>query len=328
LNWTPNLSSPNVVPYSEARGNDDQQPRVSQSLTPIEYGGPQPSTSNSSLGMNATTLRDAFITPGIDAPTLSSMMQNIAMSNTSAPLTTAVAALFEAITLAEARSPSHLVGNSPLHDLVRKFQDASSYFPPTLVHAGVSGPRSGARALQIQIRKCSVWVPNAVPLPPTPFSVSHDPSQSQSSSSIADSMQRIAADRQHRKDYIQWSRVHAAAIELGIMDPASRSFSEMMARDAVWEEDEVEWVAGIYVLRALIRTSKIEEYSRVEEYGALLKKYEGRWKEIRDEGRQELVTVSGAFCECCETKLIFSREQKVLLDAKEILMKLDKTWMK
>jgi len=65
------------------------------------------------------------------------------------------------------------------------------------------------------------------------------------------------------------------------------TFSEMMARDAVWEADEVEWVAGIIVLRAIIRTGGM---GRKAEWEQLLGAYERRWKEIKDEARQALVT--------------------------------------
>lgn len=55
-------------------------------------------------------------------------------------------------------------------------------------------------------------------------------------------------------------------------------------RDAVWQDDEVEWVAGVFVLRALIRASPREEYE------GLLGEYESRWREMRDENRQAMVT--------------------------------------
>lgn len=121
-------------------------------------------------------------------------------------------------------------------------------------------------------------------------------------------MQRIASDRQRRKDHIQWARIHAAALELGILNMGradadntayayamSRAFSEMMARDAVWECDEVEWVAGIYVLRAVIRTAIRGDRRQRDEYDELLRTYERRWKEIKDEARQALVTVCPLF---------------------------------
>jgi len=135
-------------------------------------------------------------------------------------------------------------------------------------------------------------------------------------------MQRIASDRQRRKDYIQWARVHAAALELGMLgmghcgDPESRgyayavgrSFSEMVARDSVWEHDEVEWVAGICVLRAVIRTGMRGDRRQRDVYDELLRTYEGRWKEIKDEARQALVT-------------------EVLLGAKEDLLRFDEPHM-
>ena len=74
----------------------------------------------------------------------------------------------------------------------------------------------------------------------------------------------------------------------------SRAFSEMMARDAVWETDEVEWVAGICVLRAVIRTAMRGDRRQRDEYDELLRTYEGRWKEIKDEARQAVVTVRGS----------------------------------
>jgi len=113
-------------------------------------------------------------------------------------------------------------------------------------------------------------------------------------------------DRQRRKDHIQWARIHAAALELGVIGMGrvgeadnsgyayamGRAFSEMMARDAVWEADEVEWVAGICVLRAVIRTAMRGDRRQRDEYDELLRTYEGRWKEIKDEARQAVVTVS------------------------------------
>jgi hypothetical protein len=114
------------------------------------------------------------------------------------------------------------------------------------------------------------------------------------STSMTDEMERIAADRQKRKDHIQWAQIHGAALELGLLSfrndytGTAESLSELMARDAVWEVDEVEWVAGVFVLRSIIRTGSL---ARKHEYEQLLSTYEGRWKEIKDEARQALVTV-------------------------------------
>lgn len=175
------------------------------------------------------------------------------------------------------------------------------------------------------IRKYSTWIPHAPPLvhsstasssrtaggagagPSTPRVVPGVPTSTPGlSSSLSEEMQRIAADRQRKKDHIQWARIHAAALELGVLGlgrvgdtdnsgytyAMGRAFSEMMARDAVWESDEVEWVAGICVLRSVIRTAMRGDRRQRDEYDELLRTYEGRWKEIKDEARQALVTVS------------------------------------
>jgi hypothetical protein len=246
--------------------------------------------------INQPTLREAFL-QGIDSSTLTGMIQTFVISSQSpTPLTPVVEALFEAIS-ADA-SQTHF-SRDP-HAYLRRFLDASSYFPSSVVHAGVSGPLAGPRALQMQIRKFSTWIPHVATRPSATSIQLPGPS-----SSITDEMQRIAADRQRRKDHIQWARIHAAALELGMLGMGhagdadnsgyayamGRAFSEMMARDAVWEADEVEWVAGICVLRAVIRTAMRGDRRQRDEYDELLRTYERRWKEIKDEARQALVTV-------------------------------------
>lgn len=250
------------------------------------------------------------------------MIQTFIMSNPTlspTPLTPVVEALFEAVS---ADSTAGAFSRDP-HIFLQRYFDASGYFPTGIVHAGVSGPMAGARALQMLIRKYSTWIPHA---PPLTHSSSTSSSRTAASagagsstqsrvvstttpgltSSLTDEMQRIAADRQRKKDHIQWARIHAAALELGLMGVGrvgdtdnsgytyamGRAFSEMMARDAVWESDEVEWVAGICVLRAVIRTAMRGDRRQRDEYDELLRTYEGRWKEIKDEARQVLVAVS------------------------------------
>jgi hypothetical protein len=248
------------------------------------------------------------------------MIQSFIMSNPNpspTPLTPVVEALFEAVSADSTAGPF----NRDPHIFLQRYFDASSFFQSTIVHAGVSGPMAGPRALQMLIRKYSTWIPYG---PPFSSSTSRAgtasastaaaqsrvlavvPSTSTLSSSLTDEMQRIAADRQRRKDHIQWARIHAAALELGMLNMGrvgetdnsgytyamGRAFSEMMARDAVWEDDEVEWVAGICVLRAVIRTAMRGDRRQRDEYDELLRTYERRWKEIKDEARQALVTVS------------------------------------
>ncbi|KAF8893162.1 hypothetical protein CPB84DRAFT_1783320 [Gymnopilus junonius] len=259
------------------------------------------------------------------------MVQSFVVANPSpTPLTPIVDALFEAISTDTGGQSSFL--RDP-HPYLRRFIDASSYFSSSIVHAGVVGPLAGPRALQMQIRKYSTWTPSAPPRTPSnpsllavsQRSASQQPSSavtvpSAATLSLTDEMQRIAMDRQRRKDHIQWARIHAAALELGMLSMGrvgeannsgyayamGRAFSEMMARDAVWESDEVEWVAGICVLRAVIRTAMRGDRRQRDEYDELLRTYEGRWKEIKDEARQAVVT-------------------EILLSAKEDLARLDES---
>lgn len=291
-----------------------------------------PSSNTITLNVTPSALREAFVAHAIDAPTLSSLIRSYVLAHPSTtPLTPIVHALFDAATTllsSASASTSTTAGSgsaSPTHArtdvlfaLLRRFVDACAFFPNTLVHADVSGPLAGPRALQTALRKSSVWTP-----------IGAGPSHG----SLSDEMERIKADRQRRKDHVQWAQIHAAAIELGIVGGAGSgpgvgpsgaavgvavtvsangntayhhrpaqelaygvgpstttdTFSEMMARDAVWEADEVEWVAGIIVLRAIIRTGGM---GRKAEWDQLLGAYERRWKEIKDEARQALVTVS------------------------------------
>jgi hypothetical protein len=301
LAWNPDAG---VSPYPESSANPANTVSTTQSI--VAYAAlqntaalPTPHVVNHGLNLtiiNQSTLREAFL-QGIDSSTLTGMIQTFVISTQSpTPLTPVVEALFEAISTDA--SQNHF-SRDP-HAYLRRFLDASSYFPSSIVHAGVSGPLAGPRALQMQIRKFSTWIPHMATRPSATSIQSPGPS-----SSITDEMQRIAADRQRRKDHIQWARIHAAALELGMLGMGhagdadnsgyayamGRAFSEMMARDAVWEADEVEWVAGICVLRAVIRTAMRGDRRQRDEYDELLRTYERRWKEIKDEARQALVTV-------------------------------------
>lgn len=296
LTWGPTVATPPTVQYTTPNETTQNADSSSQ-IPPAQAAGqmqfsfqssvPVPSSSTIALNVTPAALRDAFLTHGIDAATLSSLIQSYVLSHPSpTPLDTIISSLFEAISsLLSAPSSSRNVSFTDLiSNILRRFLDACSYFPSSLLHAGVSGPLAGPRALQMALRKSSVWSPL---------------SSSSGHASLADEMERIAADRQRRKDHVQWAQIHAAALELGMLSfppnnpeigyavPTSQTFSEMMARDAVWEADEVEWVAGIIIFRALIRTGSA---NRKAEYEQLLATYERRWKEIKDETRQALVT--------------------------------------
>ncbi|TFK32018.1 hypothetical protein BDQ12DRAFT_693144 [Crucibulum laeve] len=335
LPWNTNVATPNIVPYSHAESSHNSPVATPQTIiSPIQYGGLQPTSSLvpppvhatptpsphiphshpiQTMNISQSTLREAFL-QGVDSSTLASMIQSYVLAHpSSTPLTTAVDALFDAVS-----SESSSSYNRDPHTHLRRFLDASSYFSTNIIHAGVSGPLAGPRALQMQIRRFSTWMLNASTRPTAQRSATLPAT---SSSSLSDEMQRIASDRQRRKDHIQWARIHAAALELGIMAMGrvsdaeanslygyaiGRAFSEMMARDAVWESDEVEWVAGICVLRSVIRTAMRGDRRQRDEYDELLRAYEDRWKEIKDEARQALVT-------------------EVLLTAKDDLARLDES---
>ncbi|KAE9404586.1 hypothetical protein BT96DRAFT_813294 [Gymnopus androsaceus JB14] len=290
---TVNLATPTVMPYAQTPGSSaattTTSPTQQTLVSPIQYGNQSPRQHHSSLELavnlqiTTSTLRDSF-SQGIDASSLASMIQSFVMSNPSAtPLTPVVTSLFEAVIadVSFSRDP---------RACLRRFLDASTRFPASIVHAGVSGPLAGPRALQMQIRKNSVWFPSSMP--------------SSSTFSITDA-QRLQREAQRRKEYVQWALIHASALELGMLNMVhsgttdntnsgysyamSRAFSEMMARDAVYEDEEVEWVAGVHVLRAVIRTAMRGDQRKRDEYRELLGAYEGRLNEIRDENRQTMV---------------------------------------
>ncbi|KAG2746573.1 hypothetical protein P692DRAFT_20782129 [Suillus brevipes Sb2] len=299
LTWSPNLETPATVSYAaqndiaaQTASSSSQQRQQSQQHVPpppptghiqfsFQTNVSVPSAATLALNASPNALRDAFFTRGIEITTLSSLIQSYVLSHPSpTPLNPIIDALFAAVTSSlNAPTASRTASN---HDtiitILRRFTEACGYFPATLVHAGVSGPVAGPRALQMAIRKSSVWYPVLAPA---------------SGTTMSDEMERIAADRQKRKDYIQWAQIHGAALELGLLSfrgdyaGTAESLSELMARDAVWEADEVEWVAGIFILQSLIRTGSL---ARKHEYEQLLSTYEGRWKEIKDEARQALVT--------------------------------------
>ncbi|KIK93417.1 hypothetical protein PAXRUDRAFT_515852 [Paxillus rubicundulus Ve08.2h10] len=323
ITWSPNLATPTTVPYAtpietqSAEASSSTQPiPPTQASSQLQFTFQSsvsvpitvPSASAIAHKVTPTTLREAFLAHSMNPATLSSFIESYVLSHPSpTPLTTIVHALFNAVTSLSTPANSPTASNTDtIFSILQRFIAACQYFPPTLVHADVSGPLAGQRALQIALRKSSVWSPL---------------SASSGHTSIADEMERIAADRQRRKDHVQWAHIHAAALELrmlssgyhhrtaasdmgyGVPPPSGQTFSEMMVRDAVWESDEVEWVAGIIVLRAIIRTGCI---ARKAEYELLLGTYERRWKEIKDEARQALVT-------------------EVLLGARDDLVRLDET---
>ncbi|KAG6849774.1 hypothetical protein H0H93_005290 [Arthromyces matolae] len=320
--WNP-VPSATILTYTHTENSSSSGNTRTSVVSPLQYTPPAasiptPGSASPHLKLTVTkaTIRDAFLR-NTEAASLANMIQTFAISDPSpTPLTSVVEALFEA--LSSETTSGHYNDNRQALAYLRRYIEASTYFSSSVVHAGVPGPMAGPRVVQMQVRKFSTWVPN---LPSTQERQSSGPpSSSSASSSISDEMHRIACDRQRRKDHIQWANIHAAALELGMLGMGhageadnsgyayamGRAFSEMVARDAVWEADEVEWVAGICVLRAVIRTAMRGDRRHRDEYDELLRTYEKRWKEIKDEARQSFVT-------------------EVLLAAKDDLARLDES---
>jgi hypothetical protein len=326
LRWSSNNGAVTTSPVPYSPVDAGSTPLMSPQSTVPQFGGIQTSISTSvpqttilqnramTLSPSRTTLRDAFI-QGMDTATLASMIQAFVMSSPSTtPLTPVIDALYDAIS-------SNSFHQDPTPFLSR-YLDATDLFSHNLVHAGVGGPQAGLRALELQIRRNSIWVPHVVGTSSSTFSVN--------SNSLVDEMQRIAFERQRRKDHIQWARIHAATLELCAMGTsrrtatdgahiASKMFSDTIARDAVWGPDEVEWVAGICILRAVIRTTPGTNRQKRDDYNELLGAYESRWKEIKDDARQTLVTVSSSTFVINDSLLTISFQRKYYWLQKKIL---------
>ncbi|KAJ7745450.1 hypothetical protein DFH07DRAFT_16795 [Mycena maculata] len=254
---------------------------------------PSPSPPPATLApVTVASLRDSFLT-NVDAPILASQIQAFVTSNQSPlSLRPVIFALFQAISTEWDRN------NTPPNRFLTSYLRAAAYFTPAVIHAGVSGPLAAATALQMQIRRSAKWTPtSAANVHPNVPSISSGPS------SMSLELHRITLDRARRKDHIQWARIHAAALEVGVFTfgydihnsdgqgcDYGDTFSNLMAQDCLWEDDEVEWVAGVLVLQALIRTSIRADTGKRRLYENLLINYEERWKEMKDEARQALVT--------------------------------------
>ena len=107
---------------------------------------------------------------------------------------------------------------------------------------------------------------------------------------MQEELARINLDRQRRRDHVLWARIHAASLELGLVE--NSWLAETLANDSMWEEDEVEWVSGCVLLKGLVRANKMPTDAGTGNWGELMHRYQSKWKEVRDEGRQTLMAVS------------------------------------
>ena len=267
--WTPpptttstSTASPSTATTSQVHVVQAAPSLTVQQATPTTAPAPVPAPAPPIVYQQPTSPVDAFI-QCTDPNTLASLILS-SLPSTRLQLDPAMHALSHVC--------SQDISGSP-HNHVRLLLNAANLFPPdSVTHASVSGPLAVTTALQMHIRRNSIYAPC--------------PHTSGSPSDLSEGMHRIALDRQRKKSFITWARIHAAAIELGVLAGTDLAFSELIARDSVWQPDEVEWVGGVYILRALIQTTPAAK----GKYEQLLAEYENRWREIRDETRQALFT--------------------------------------
>ncbi|EPQ52207.1 hypothetical protein GLOTRDRAFT_65003 [Gloeophyllum trabeum ATCC 11539] len=136
----------------------------------------------------------------------------------------------------------------------------------------------------MKLRKAAVWMPTvSVVATAAPNGV-----KKEASGTMADELARINTDRKRRGAFMMDAFAHAAAVELGMLTREGRWYAESVAREAMWEGDESEWLAGAIVLRGFIRCRPLENPKRAE-YERWLRAYEARWREFRDEHRQAMM---------------------------------------
>ena len=184
-----------------------------------------------------------------------------------------ISAVFAAAILVTTSSPPDLV--DPLQHVLHRYSSAINLWPRTMAYKAYTGPLSGRHLLHHAIRKNAMWLPLA-PFPHHP----HD---------MQEELTRLTLDRQRKRDHVLWARIHAASLELGLVE--NSWLAETLANDAMWEEDEVEWVSGCVLLKGLVRAGKVPTDAGTGNWPELMHRYQTKWKEVRDEGRQALMAV-------------------------------------
>lgn len=184
-----------------------------------------------------------------------------------------ISAVFAAAILVTTSSPPDLV--DPLQHILHRYSSAINLWPRTMAFKAYTGPLSGRHLLHHAIRKNAMWIPLA-PFPHHP----HD---------MQEELTRLTVDRQRKRDHVLWARIHAASLELGLVE--NSWLAETLANDAMWEDDEVEWVSGCVLLKGLVRAGKVPTDAGTGNWAELMHRYQSKWKEVRDEGRQTLMAV-------------------------------------
>ncbi|KIJ38977.1 hypothetical protein M422DRAFT_781270 [Sphaerobolus stellatus SS14] len=222
-----------------------------------------PAPNSGGLPPYASTVRDSILDPTCTPNDVSTAMQICPN------IPDIMNAVFAAAILLTSTATSDM--GDPLHHLMHRYSSAINLWPRTMAYRAYTGVHSGRYLLHYSIRKNATWIPS------NPIHHHHHDMQEE--------LNRINLDRQRRRDHVLWARIHAASLELGLVE--NTWLAETLANDAMWEEDEVEWVSGCVLLKGLVRAGKMPEIGST--WTDLMHRYQSKWKEVRDEGRQALM---------------------------------------
>jgi hypothetical protein len=265
-------------------------------------------------------LTSAFLQPGISPQNLAQVVHSSSVNQAfTTGLASAIQSLLYAATTLNAQNADNPGGAmEAIIDLLKRYKAMLPHLPVSLSHFGCGGPQAGVKALRVALRKNATWIsysasgsafsPPSPNNPGTPSAVSRRPELP-----IHDQMHRTSVDRFRRKEYFIWAMIHSASYEVGLLGPTKNSMelgyphdqvddddgsmklAESVAKDGFWETDESDWVSGALLFRAVVRRTVEDPTMSVmnmkQEWEELVRAYEARWKDMRDESRQQALEV-------------------------------------
>lgn len=265
-------------------------------------------------------LTQAFVQPSLSPQNLAQIVHSSSVNQAfTTGLASAIQSLLYAATSLNAQHADNPAGAmESINDLMKRYKAMLPHLPMSLSHFGCAGPQAGVKALRVALRKNATWISysnsgNAFTSP--------SPGNPPNSASVAtrrpelpihDQMHRTSIDRFRRKEYFIWAMIHSASYEVSLLGPSknpielgyshdqmddddgSMKLAESVAKDGFWETDESDWVAGALLFRAVVRKMvedpTMDRPSAValkQDWEELVRAYEARWKEMRDESRQQ-----------------------------------------
>ncbi len=253
-------------------------------------------------------LVSAFMTPHVTAGQLAHIINSTIMPNQQnyPSLGPTIQSLLYAANALYSNPENPGAGIDSITEMLKRYKAMLPSLALNVNHFGCSGPMAGLKAIRVALRKNSSWISYASNTLPAQSSASRRPEIP-----IHDQMHRTSVDRVRKKEYVIWSIIHSAAYDVGLLGPSksplelglppdqledddgSNRLAESIARDCVWDNEEVEWVAGSLLLRAVAKKLATEGSSPHvrRQWEETTIAYETRWKEVRDEGRQTLMEV-------------------------------------